>query len=169
MPEEEDAPPGCAGNHLLSAKRRIFSKKFRKSPKKHLQHRETCAIIILGCERLGRNATSVLRKPRYALMREVAATPKGWRVFPRSMSDLRTGRKNYECEGICTALHSAARTNVRDALRGFFPGELPSGSPDFLMQTGRTPGSVCDLSARLRQNKFRRRMEWQSKKKSEFG
>ena len=91
------------------------------------------------------------------------------RVFPRSMSDLRTGRKNYGCEGICTALHSAARTNVRDALRGFFPGELPSGSPDFLMQTGRTPGSVCDLSARLRQNKFRRRMEWQSKKKSEFG
>ena len=64
----------CVENRLplLSAKRRIFSKKFRKMPKKHLQRRETCAIIILGCERLGRNVTSVLRKPRYALMREVA-------------------------------------------------------------------------------------------------
>ena len=50
---------------------------------------------------------------RYALMREVAAVkPKGWRVFPRSMSDLRTGRKNYGNKGICTPLHSAVRTNV---------------------------------------------------------
>ena len=54
-----------------------FSKKIIKSPKKHLQRRETCAIIILGCERLGQIAASVLRKPRYALMREVAATALG--------------------------------------------------------------------------------------------
>ena len=34
-------------------------------------------------------------------MREVAAVkPKGWRVFPRSMSDLRTGRKNYGNKGL---------------------------------------------------------------------
>ena len=55
----------------------FFQKKIRKSPKKHLQRRETCAIIILGCERLGQIAASVLRKPRYALMREVAATALG--------------------------------------------------------------------------------------------
>ena len=66
---------------------------------------------ILAAEGLCR--ISKLRKPRYALMREVAAVkPKGWRVFPRSMSDLRTGRKNYGNKGICTPLHSAVRTNV---------------------------------------------------------
>ena len=46
-------------------------------PKKHLQRWGTCAIINLGCERLGQIAASVLRKPRYALMREVAATALG--------------------------------------------------------------------------------------------
>ena len=31
------------------------SKKFYKNAKKHLQHRETCAIIHLGCGRLVQN------------------------------------------------------------------------------------------------------------------
>ena len=47
---------------------------------------------------------------------------RGGRVFPRSMSDLRTGRKNYECEGICTALHSAARTNFHSFCDVFLRG-----------------------------------------------
>lgn len=47
-------------------------KKFYKNAKKHLQHRETCVIIRLGCGRLVQ--INKLRKPRYALMREVAAT-----------------------------------------------------------------------------------------------
>ena len=99
-------------NRQVSAERRKSSKKFCKNAKKHLQFVRCRAIIILGCERLVQIVTSVLRKPRYALMREVACA--AWRrVFPRSMSDLRTGRKNYGNKGICTLLHSAARTNVR--------------------------------------------------------
>ena len=100
-------------NRQVSAERRKSVKKFCKNAKKHLQFVRYRAIIFLGCERLVQIVTSVLRKPRYALMREVAAVkPKGWRVFPRSMSDLRTGRKNYGNKGICTPLHSAVRTNV---------------------------------------------------------
>ena len=30
----------------------------------------------------------------------------------KTLSDLRTGRKNYGNKGICTLLHSATRTNV---------------------------------------------------------
>ena len=95
----------------LWVKRRNFQKKFYFFSKNPLHRRKCCGIIILGCERLVQ-IKSKLRKPRYALMREVAAAlQSAGRVFPRSMSDLRTGRKNYGCEGICTALHSAARTN----------------------------------------------------------
>ena len=98
-------------NRRVSAERRKSSKKFCKNAKKHLQFVRCRAIIFLGCERLVQIVTSVLRKPRYALMREVACA--AWRrVFPRSMSDLRTGRKNYGNKGICTCLHSAGRTNV---------------------------------------------------------
>ena len=99
-------------NRQASAERRKSVKKFCKNAKKHLQFVRYRAIIFLGCERLVQIVTSVLRKPRYALMREVACA--AWRrVFPRSMSDLRTGRKNYGNKGIRTLLHSAARTNVR--------------------------------------------------------
>ena len=94
-----------------SAERRKSVKNFCKNAKKHLQFVRCRVIIFLGCERLVQIVTSVLRKPRYALMREVACA--AWRrVFPRSMSDLRTGRKNYGNKGIRTLLHSAARTNV---------------------------------------------------------
>ena len=99
-------------NRQASAERRKSVKKFCKNAKKHLQFVRCRVIIFLGCERLVQIVTSVLRKPRYALMREVACA--AWRrVFPRSMSDLRTGRKNYGNKGIRTLLHSAARTNVR--------------------------------------------------------
>ena len=99
-------------NRQASAERRKSVKKFCKNAKKHLQFARCRVIIFLGCERLVQIVTSVLRKPRYALMREVACA--AWRrVFPRSMSDLRTGRKNYGNKGIRTLLHSAARTNVR--------------------------------------------------------
>ena len=98
-------------NRQASAERRKSVKKFCKNAKKHLQFVRCRVIIFLGCERLVQIVTSVLRKPRYALMREVACA--AWRrVFPRSMSDLRTGRKNYGNKGIRTLLHSAARTNV---------------------------------------------------------
>ena len=38
--------------HLAGVETRLFAKKFYKNAKKHLQRRETCAIIFLGCGRL---------------------------------------------------------------------------------------------------------------------
>ena len=58
--------------HLTGVETRLSAKDFYKNAKKHLQRRETCVIIRLGCGRLVQ--INKLRKPRYALMREVAAT-----------------------------------------------------------------------------------------------
>ena len=80
------------------------------------------------------------------MMREVAVAI---RVFPRSMSDLEPGERITDSKGI-RSHRLAVRTNVQLNLLQVCPGELPSGSPAFLMQKRETPGAVYSgLSARL--------------------
>ena len=67
-------------------------KKFDFFSKKGLQKRRGYGRISDGCKGLVRYKSC---RPRYALMREVVARLGRCGLFPRSMSDLRTGRKNY--------------------------------------------------------------------------
>ena len=64
--------PYCSRPAKLCRGARKFQKFFVLFCKKHLQHPELCDTILLGCKRLVRYKSC---KPRYALMREVAARP----------------------------------------------------------------------------------------------
>ncbi len=78
-----------------------ISQKFYKMPK-HLQHRETCAIIHLGCGRLVQNKQAA--QAAICVDGEVAAVkPKGWRVFRGVCPILEPGERITETKGYVRA------------------------------------------------------------------
>ena len=123
------------GQMQRSAYHKIFSKKFYKNAKKHLQCRKSYAIIFLGCERL---VQIIGKQPAQATICVDAGGCRvrnsDRRVFPRSMSDLRTGRNNYECDGICTGMLCALRPISRYIVMSCPGRTARSGSPAFLVR-----------------------------------
>ena len=84
--------------HYFRHNVKISQKNFIKNAKKHLQHRETCAIIHLGCGRLVQNKQAA--QARYALMREVAAVkPKAGGFFRGVCPILEPGERITETKG----------------------------------------------------------------------